>query len=301
MSVAIPGPAGKAAAWKLAVRLPTLPAAVAPVLVGIGLAIAEREFRAGPALAAMIGALCLQVGANFANDVFDFRRGADTAARLGPPRATQMGLLTQREMFAGMAFAFALATFAGLYLLAVAGWPVVAAGLASIIAAVIYTGGPWPIGYHALGDLFTFVFFGLVAVAGTYFVQAGEVSAVALLAAVPMGCTVTMILVVNNLRDVDTDRAAKKTTLAVVIGKRATRAWYALLAIVAFAVAISLWPVAGLSPAVLVTLGAAWFLRPPLRAVLGGVEGRPLNLALKATARFHLVFGLLFASGLALS
>ncbi|MGD9932195.1 MAG: 1,4-dihydroxy-2-naphthoate polyprenyltransferase [Dehalococcoidia bacterium] len=301
MSAAAPARPGKATAWKLAVRLPTLPAAVAPVLVGTGVAIANREFSLGPALAAMAGALCLQVGANFANDVFDFRRGADTAERLGPPRATQMGLLTQREVFLGMALAFALAMVAGVYLLAVAGWPVVAAGVASIFAAVIYTGGPWPIGYHALGDVFTFVFFGLVAVAGTYFVQAGDVSGVALLASVPMGCTVTMILVVNNLRDVDTDRVANKKTLAVMIGKRATRGWYALLAAIAFIVAVSLWPLAGMSPAVLLVLGSLWFLRPPLRAVMGGVEGRPLNLALKATARFHLVFGLLFAAALALS
>ncbi|MEZ4482260.1 MAG: 1,4-dihydroxy-2-naphthoate polyprenyltransferase [Dehalococcoidia bacterium] len=301
MSVAASARPGKAAAWKLAVRLPTLPAAVAPVLVGTGVAIADREFSLGPALAAMIGALFLQVGANFANDVFDFRRGADTEARLGPPRVTQMGLLTQREVFLGMAGAFAVAMLAGVYLLAVAGWPIVAVGLASIVAAVIYTGGPWPIGYHALGDVFTFVFFGLVAVAGTYFVQAASISGVALLASVPMGCTVTMILVVNNLRDVDTDRLAKKTTLAVRIGKRATRGWYALLAAVAFVVAFLLWPLAGMSPALMVTLGALWFLRPPLRAVIGGVEGRSLNLALKATARFHLVFGLLFALGLALS
>ncbi len=301
MSAAASARPGRAAAWKLAVRLPTLPAAVAPVLVGTGVAIADREFSLGPAFAAMIGALFLQVGANFANDAFDFRRGADTEARLGPPRVTQMGLLSQREVFLGMVSAFAVAMLAGVYLLAVAGWPVVAAGLASIVAAVIYTGGPWPIGYHALGDVFTFVFFGLVAVAGTYFVQAGSISGVALLAAVPMGCTVTMILVVNNLRDVDTDRLAKKTTLAVIIGKKPTRAWYAFLAAVAFAVALLLWPLAGMSPALMLTLGALWFLRPPLRAVIGGVEGRPLNLALKATARFHLVFGLLFALGLALS
>lgn len=301
MSAAAPARPGKSGAWKLAVRLPTLPAAVAPVLVGTGAAIAEREFRAGPALAAMFGALCLQVGANFANDVFDFRRGADTTARLGPPRATQMGYLTQREVFLGMALAFALATAAGFYLLWVAGWPVVAVGVASIAAAVIYTGGPWPIGYHALGDLFTFVFFGIVAVAGTYFVQAGDVSRLSLLASVPMGCTVTMILVVNNLRDVDTDSVAKKTTLAVIMGKPATRAWYTLLAVVAFVAAVLTWPLAAASPAVLGTLVALWFLRPPLQAVLGKVEGRPLNLALKSTARFHLAFGTLFALGLAVS
>ncbi|MGE5596010.1 MAG: 1,4-dihydroxy-2-naphthoate octaprenyltransferase, partial [Hyphomicrobiales bacterium] len=195
-------PATRLQAWKLAVRLPTLPAAMAPVAVGTGAALGDSEFRLLPAVAALVGALALQVGANFANDVFDFRRGADTAERLGPPRVTQLGLLTQREVFAGMWAAFGVAFLAGIYLVAVGGWPIVAVGLASIVAAIIYTGGPWPIGYHALGDLFTFVFFGLAAVAGTYYVQAGEVSGVAWLAALPMGCTVTMILVVNNLRDI---------------------------------------------------------------------------------------------------
>lgn len=290
----------KVGAWKLAVRLPTLPAAMAPVFVGTGVAIADGGFHAGGALAALFGAVCLQIGANFANDVFDFRRGADTPDRLGPPRATQLGLLSQREVFTGMWLSFALAFLAGIYLVYLGGWPIVAVGLSSIVAAIIYTGGPWPIGYHALGDLFTFVFFGLAAVAGTEYVQAGEVTALGWLAAVPMGCTVTGILVVNNLCDIPTDRKAGKTTLGVVMGDRATRWWYATLLTVAF-VAAFLSIIAGASIAVgLVLLSLPW-LRTPLRAVIGGTEGGALNPMLKATARFHLVFGLLFAIGLGMN
>lgn len=286
------------AAWKMAVRLPTLTAAVAPVAVGTGLALGDNEFAWLPALAALFGAICLQAGANFANDVFDFQRGADTGERLGPPRATQMGLLSPREMLAGMWLAFALAFAAGLYLVYAGGWPIVAVGLASILAAIIYTGGPWPIGYHALGDVFTFVFFGVVAVVGTYYVQAGAVSGLAWLVSLPMGCTVTLILVVNNLRDLDTDRATGKRTLAVVLGRRATRCWFLVLLVLAFALALATIP-AGASPLVLLVLlsvPAAW---GPSRAVLSGVGGRALNPVLKATARFDLVFGVFFAAGLA--
>lgn len=291
----------KRAAWKLAVRLPTLPAAVAPVAVGTGVAVGRDAFDLFPALAALFGALCLQVGANFANDVFDFKRGADTHERLGPPRVTQMGLLSPREVMVGMWTAFALAFIAGIYLVWVGGWPIVAVGLSSIVAAIVYTGGPWPIGYHALGDAFTFVFFGVAAVVGTYYVQAGEAAGLAWAASIAMGCTVTLILVVNNLRDIHTDRAAGKTTLAVLLGVQGTRAWFTLLLAGAFVAAALCWPLAGASPAVLLVALSAPFAAGPLRAVLGGAEGRALNLHLKATARFHLVFGLLFAVGLAVS
>ncbi len=285
----------------MAVRLPTLPAAVAPVAVGAGVAVGRDVFELMPALAALFGALCLQVGANFANDVFDYRRGADTHERLGPPRVTQMGLLSPGEVMAGMWVAFSLAFAAGVYLVWVGGWPIVAVGLSSIVAAIIYTGGPWPIGYHALGDLFTFAFFGVAAVVGTYYVQADETAGLAWAASIAMGCTVTMILVVNNLRDIRTDRAAGKTTLAVVLGVRGTRAWFTILLAGALAAALLCWPLAGASPAVLLVALSAPFAAGPLRAVLGGAEGRDLNLTLKATARFHLVFGVLFATGLALS
>ena len=287
-------------AWKLAVRPPTLTAAMSPVFVGTAVAISRDEFRALPALAALFGALCLQVGANFANDVFDFKRGADTADRLGPPRATQMGLITPNQMLVGMWLTLGLALLAGVYLAVVGGWPVVAFGLASIAAAIIYTGGPWPIGYHALGDVFTFVFFGLVAVVGTYFVQAKETTALAWLAAVPVGCTVTAILVVNNLRDIDTDRATGKKTLAVVIGRKATRGWFVVLLAAAYAVALGTIA-AGASPAVALVVLSLPAARGPIQAIRADTRGGALNPILKATARFHLVFGVLFAIGLAFS
>lgn len=290
---------GRLAAWRMAARLPTLPAAAAPVAVGTAVALREDAFAAGPALAALFGAMCLQVGANFANDVFDHERGADTPDRLGPPRASQLGLLTPSELKRGMWAAFGLATLAGLYLAWVGGWPVVAVGLASIAAAIIYTGGPWPIGYHALGDLFTFAFFGLAAVMGTFYVQAGTLTWFSFAAAVPVGAMVTMVLVVNNLRDIATDARAGKTTLAVVLGERGTRWWFAVLlalaaGVQAGAAALGAAPWGALSA--LATVGLAW---PQLRRVLGGTRGRELNPVLKATARFSLLASLAWAAAVA--
>ena len=294
---ALPAP-GSLGAWRAAARPPTLTAAVAPVLVGTGAAIGDGVFAAGPFVAALFGAICLQVGANFANDVFDFERGADTGDRLGPPRATQMGLLTPPQMKVGMWAAFLLAFLAGIYLVVVAGWIVVVIGLASIVAGLIYTGGPWPVGYHALGDAFTFVFFGMVAVVGTYFVQAETAPDMVWLAAVPVGCTVTAILVANNLRDLATDRAAGKTTLAVVLGERGTRAWYVLLLVAAYGVAIALWPATRVEPWALLVLASLPLAVPLLRSVAGGTAGRALNATLVQTARFHLIFGVLLALAL---
>ena len=294
---ALPAP-GSIGAWRAAARPQTLTASVAPVLVGTGAAIGDDAFAAGPFVAALFGALCLQIGANFANDVFDFLRGADTAHRLGPPRATQMGLLTPTQLKVGMWAAFLLALLAGVYLVVVAGWIVVVIGLASIVAGLIYTGGPWPVGYHALGDAFTFGFFGMVAVVGTYFVQADAAPGVVWLAAVPVGCTVTAILVANNLRDIATDREAGKTTLAVVLGERGTRAWYVLLLVGAYGVAIALWPATGVEAWALLVLASLPFAVAPLRAVLGGTTGRTLNATLVQTARLHLVFALPLALAL---
>ena len=171
----------------LAARVRTLPAAAAPVVVGAGAAIGTRHFAFFPALAALIGALLLQIGANFANDLFDFLRGADTAERVGPVRVTQAGLLTPRQVRAGMWTVFAVAALIGVYLVVIGGWPVVLIGLAAILAAIAYTGGPFPLGYHGLGEVFVFLFFGLAAVGGTYYVQAGAMRAVAWWAAMPMG------------------------------------------------------------------------------------------------------------------
>jgi 1,4-dihydroxy-2-naphthoate octaprenyltransferase len=301
MTAAVVAGPSKVRAWRMAARVPTLSASVAPVAVGTGVAIQAEAFELLPALAALFGAVCLQLGANLANDVFDFRKGADTSTRLGPPRAVQMGLLSEREVMAGMWTVFALATLAGAYLAIVGGWPVIAVGAASIAGALVYTGGPWPIGYHGLGDVFTFAFFGLVAVPGTVYVQAERVPDFAWVAAIPVGATVTAILVVNNLRDIETDRAAKKYTLGVLLGDRLTRAWYFVLVGAAFGVAIGAWPLGPLDWPVLLVLGAVLPLAAPARATWSGVRGRELNLALRATARFNLVFGLLFALAIAVS
>jgi 1,4-dihydroxy-2-naphthoate octaprenyltransferase len=285
-------------AWWLAIRPATLTASAAPVLVGTGAAWADGAFAAGPALAALLGASLLQVGANFANDVFDFERGADTADRLGPERATQQGWISAAQMKRAMWLAFAGAAAVGLYLTYVAGWPVLALGLLSIAAAYLYTGGPKPYGYLGLGDLAVFVFFGPGAVAGTYYVQALSVAPLALLAAIPIGALATAILVVNNLRDIETDARAGKHTLAVRIGDGATRAYYLLLLVVAYLMPPWLW---------LSGLADAWVLLPwlslPLAVRLAGrmrhERGLALNGCLVRTARLEVVFGLLFALGLA--
>jgi 1,4-dihydroxy-2-naphthoate polyprenyltransferase len=291
---------GRAQAWLLAIRPATLPAAVAPVVVGTAVAQRASAFAALPALAALAGALLLQVGANLANDVSDFRRGADTPGRLGPPRVTSLGLITEREVLLAMWAVFGAAALCGVYLTWVAGWPVVAAGLASILAAITYTGGPWPFGYRGLGEVFVFIFFGVVAVAGTAFVQAGELTRAALAASLPMGFTVTAILVVNNVRDIDTDRAAGKHTLAVYLGRRRARAQYLVTVAGAYVAAALLWPLAGFSPGVLLTWLSLPLVVAPARAVLTRTDGPPLNAALKATARLHIAFGLLLALGVLL-
>ncbi len=291
----------RARAWLHAARVPTLAAAVVPVAVGTALAARDHAFRPGPALAALWGAIFIQIGTNLVNDSGDFKRGADSGERLGPPRALAMGWLTLSEVRAGIYASFLLATLAGIYLTAVAGWPVVAIGLASIAAGVAYTAGPWPLAYHGLGDVFVFFFFGVVAVCGAYYVEARALTAGAALAAIPVGALATAILVVNNVRDLDGDRAAGKRTVAVRVGRCGSRAEYLALLIAAY-----------LTPALLFVAGRAgpWALLPwitaPLalaegRRVLGREDGPSLNAALRGTVRLHVLFGLLFATGMAIA
>lgn len=283
--------------WLLAARPKTLPAAAAPVIVGAAVAISEDVFRLGPALAALLGALLIQVGTNLANDVFDFKKGADAVGRLGPLRVTQAGLLTPGQVMVGMSLTFGLAALLGVYLIAVSGWPILVVGLLSIAAGIAYTGGPFPLGYHGLGDLFVFLFFGLAAVCGTYYVQAQTLSAGALWAAIPMGALTTNILVVNNLRDIRTDRAVGKKTLAVRLGVQWTRIEYLLLLGLAYLAPILMWVLGVTTPWAL----AAWLSLPwvpsPLRLVLRE-EGRTLNRGLAETARHELMYGLCFSVGL---
>src|SRR5579875_960856 len=201
--------------WYLAARPHTLPAAVVPVLVGTALAIADRHFNLPVALATLLASLLIQIGTNFANDYYDFHKGADTEERLGPMRVTASGVFTPAQVAKATAITFALALVVGLYLVWAGGVPILLIGLFSILSGIAYTGGPYPLGYNGLGDVFVFVFFGLVAVMGTYFLQAGTVTLGAFMAAVPVGLLCTNILIVNNLPDIDTDRAAGKRTLAV--------------------------------------------------------------------------------------
>jgi 1,4-dihydroxy-2-naphthoate polyprenyltransferase len=290
---------GSARAWVLAARPATLTAAFVPVLVGTAVSHAMGRVRVGAAFAALFGALMIQVATNFANDVFDHEKGADTRDRLGPLRAAQAGLLSPAALRRGMIAAIALASLAGVYLTAVAGAPVVAIGVLSVLSGVAYTGGPYPLGYHGLGDAFVFVFFGLVAVVGTVFVETGGVPLVALLAAVPVGALATAVLVVNNVRDRATDVIAGKRTLAVRFGRRFAFAEYAVLVASAYAVPLVLAALAR-SPALLLPL-----LSIPYAARLTGevrrLEGRELNGTLGGTARLLLLHGALFSAGLALS
>lgn len=286
-------------AWLMAARPQTLAAAIVPVAVGTACAIAERGFRLGPSLAALFGAMLIQIGTNFANDVFDFEKGADTAERLGPTRVVQAGILSARQVRAGMWTAFALAFGFGVYLTAVAGPVVVAIGLASIASGIAYTGGPYPLGYNGLGDVFVLAFFGFVAVCGTVFVQTGHVDALAIAASIPVGALATAILCVNNLRDRETDVKAGKRTLAVRLGRRAAIGEYVLLMVAAYAV-----------PAALAATGRAtpWVLLPLVTLPLGvGLaravareHGRALNPLLAGTAKVMLLHGVLFAVGLAM-
>ena len=285
-----------ARAWLLATRPATLPAAVVPVLVGTAAGVAEGAFRAGPFGAALL----IQVATNFANDYSDFHRGADTAERLGPTRVTQSGLLSPRQVRRGIIIAFGLAVLLGLYLVWVGGWPILVIGVLSILAGLAYTGGPWPFGYHGLGDLFVFVFFGLVAVTGSAYLQTGRRTVLALAAAVPVGLLVTNILVVNNLRDLPTDRVAGKETLAVRVGARATRLQYAALAVAAYLVPLVLALAERAPRWVLLTWLTLPLAAALVRQVLGGLAGRELNAVLKRTGQLEMAFGILLAAGLLL-
>jgi 1,4-dihydroxy-2-naphthoate octaprenyltransferase len=284
-------------AWVLAARPRTLPVSVGPVLVGTAVAYAGGGVRWLPALAALAAALLLQIGSNLANDLFDFEKGADTERRLGPPRASQMGLLSSAQMRAGMCAVFGGACVVGAYLVWIGGWPIAVVGLVSIAAAVAYTGGPWPFGYRGLGDLAVFVFFGVIAVVGTAYLQLGVVSGAALAASLPVGCLATAILVVNNIRDVETDAEAGKRTLAVRLGRSGAVWEYRLLLFGPFA-ALPLYAATGVSS--LAVLAPILLLPLALRldrAVATRVDGPALNEALAGTARLGFLFCLLFALG----
>jgi 1,4-dihydroxy-2-naphthoate octaprenyltransferase len=284
--------------WVMAARVRTLPAAIAPVLVGTSLALGAGHFRPLAFVAALLGAVFIQVGTNLSNDYSDARRGADSEDRLGPVRVTAGGLVPPGQVLAATYATFGLAVLCGAYLIAVAGWQLLAVGAASILAGVLYTGGPRPYGYEGLGEVFVFLFFGIVAVAGSYFVQVQRLPWQAFVCAVPVGLLASAILVVNNVRDLDSDRRAGKRTLAVRLGRERTRMLYVAMLAGAFVTAPLPWAFGSMD---------AWLLLPSLSLALAvrvaqvvrtRTDGPALNGALAKTGALQLVFCLLFSAGI---
>jgi len=282
--------------WLAGTRPRTLPAAVVPVLIGSGVALGYHRFSAGRALLALVVALALQVGVNYANDYSDGVRGSDER-RVGPVRLVAAGLAPPRQVLAAALACFFVAGVAGLALAAMTSWWLLAVGAACIAAAWFYTGGPKPYGYNGLGEVFVFLCFGVVAVAGTAYVQMKEFSWLGLAASVPAGLLACALLMVNNLRDIRTDTVAGKRTLAVMLGDARSRVAYVLTLLVPFGVAALL---AFFRPLTLIVALVLPLARPPVRAVRAGASGPALIKALGQTGRLQLAFGIVFTIGLAI-
>jgi 1,4-dihydroxy-2-naphthoate polyprenyltransferase len=286
--------------WVMAARPRTLPAAIAPVLVGTALAGSEGDFRPLAFAAALVASVFIQIGTNLSNDYSDARRGADTEERLGPVRVTAGGLVPPRKVMVATWLAFAIAVAAGVYLIALVGWELLAIGAASILAGILYTGGPRPYGYEGLGEVFVFLFFGVVAVTGSYYAQTEELTWLAFALSVPVGLLAAGILIVNNIRDVDTDRRAGKRTLVVRLGRERARRVFAAVVVGAF-VAVAAVTVVDERPELLLTLLAAPLLPFLVRTVSSRTDGPSLNGALARCGALLGLFSLLLSAGLLLS
>jgi 1,4-dihydroxy-2-naphthoate octaprenyltransferase len=282
----------------MAARVRTLPAAVAPVLVGTSLALGDEHFHPLTFLAALLGAIFIQVGTNLSNDYSDARRGADTEDRLGPVRVTAGGLVPPRQVLVATYVTFGLAMACGVYLIVVAGWGLLIVGAASILAGVLYTGGPRPYGYEGLGEVFVFLFFGIVAVSGSYYVQVQSLPWEAFVCAVPVGLLASAILVVNNVRDLETDRRAGKRTLAVRLGRQRTRALYMTMLVGAFIIAPLPWPLGSMDGWLLLPWAAVPLALAVTKVVRTSVDGPSLNGALARTGALQLVFCVLYSAGI---
>ena len=287
--------------WLMAARIRTLPAAIAPVLVGTALAGWQHVFHPLRFVAALIGAIFIQVGTNLSNDYSDARRGADAEDRLGPVRVTAGGLVPPSQVLVATYVSFGIAILAGAYLVAVAGWQLLLVGAASILAGVLYTGGPKPYGYEGLGELFVFLFFGIVAVAGSYFVQVTHLDWKAFALAVPVGLLASGILVVNNFRDIDSDRRAGKRTLAVRLGRAKTRTMFAVIIYLAFVLAPVTWVFGPMKPWMLLPWLTLPLAAQIVREVRNRTDGPSLNQALAHTGMLQLAFCTLLSAGLLLS
>ena len=301
-------------AWLAAARPQTLPAAAAPIVVGVGLAVHDGVVALLPALAAFVGAALIQIGTNFANDYYDAVQGADTEAREGFTRVTQAGLIEPGRVKRATYLTFAAAVAVGGYLVYVGGLPILVIGLLSVVSGIAYTGGPFPLGYHGLGDLFVFLFFGVIAVTGTYYVQAaavladpltttipaGTLTPAAVVASLPVAAISTNILVVNNIRDREEDVTTGKRTLAVRLGYRASRLQYSGLLALAYLVPLWFWLATAVGPTVLLPLLTLPLAVGVARTVWTETSGRALNPALETTGKLLALYALLFGIGIAL-
>ena len=289
----------KSQSWILASRPKTLLASVVPVMVGTALAINVGKFSPLVTLVALICSLLIQIGTNFTNDLYDYHKGADTAERKGPVRVLSAGLISVNEMKTAIELTFLAAFILGLYLVYVGGVIILVIGVLSILAGIAYTAGPYPLAYKGLGDIFVFMFFGLIGTMGTFYLQTNEISMPAFLSSIPVGSLITNILVVNNFRDIEEDRAAGKNTLAVKLGKTFTQYQFIFLIVVSFIVPLLLFLFYGFK---------FWIFLPYLTlpvvfktiAMLFTLNGTQLNETLELTAKLSAIYGILFSAGLML-
>jgi 1,4-dihydroxy-2-naphthoate octaprenyltransferase len=282
--------------WLSASRPKTLAAALVPVCTGASIAWMSGLFRTDSTLVALFCAVVIQIGTNFANDYFDFMKGADTDDRLGFERATASGLISPKAMRNAMIAAMLIAFIAGLYLVWIGGWVVLAIGLLSLLFGVLYTGGPYPLGYNGLGDIFVFIFFGMVAVMGTYYVNALEWSVLSLWAAIPVGALCVNILVVNNLRDVEQDRVANKRTLGVIFGETALKAEYTSMLLLSYGSLIGMHVFTDVSYLIYLPVLSLFSALKLNRTIWTNTNKRLLNDTLGETAGFMMLFGLLLSA-----
>ncbi len=285
--------------WILASRPKTLPAAVVPVLVGSALAVSINKFYLPYSIVALFCALLIQIGTNFTNDLYDFLKGADSKQRKGPVRVLASGLISVNEMKIGSVVVYGLAFLLGLYLVYSCGLVVLWIGVISIIAGILYTAGPFPLAYNGLGDLFVFIFFGVIGTMGTFYLHAQEFSLLSLLVSLPVGALTTNILIVNNYRDVDEDKAAGKNTLAVFLGRTFTRWEFIVLLIISYAISLVLFLEFDFNFWIFLPYITIPFTIILVR-MLFKLKGEALNKTLELTAKFAGVYGLLFSAGLIL-
>ncbi len=285
--------------WILASRPKTLPAAIAPVLVGTALAIQVGKFNLFAFLTALVCSVLIQIGTNFVNDLYDFLSGKDGETRLGPQRALASGLITINEMKFAIYFTFITTFILGMYLVYIAGWVIFLVGVLSIFAGIAYTAGPYPLAYNGLGDIFVFIFFGFVGTVGTYFAQTLELSGLAIWASIPVGALITNILVVNNYRDIDEDKVSGKNTLAVKFGRTFTRIQYLTFMILSYAILIVVYFTYKQSITIFLPLVSLPLAIKLIRMIFV-LKGTDLNKTLELTAKLSALYGLLFAIGILL-